>query len=162
VPGTGVVLNNSMSNFTFNDLKHPNALAPGKRSRSTIAPTIVFRDAKPVLAIGVPGSARIPTALLQALLDRLALNRPLADAIGDARFHFATSARSDEPTSFEAEQGFPEDVAAELRAKGWKVEFPEVAGTGRHFGGINAVEFNGDGSLLGIPDPRRTNAAAGY
>jgi gamma-glutamyltranspeptidase len=45
---------------------------------------------------------------------------------------------------------------------GWKVVLPEEAGRGRHFGGINAIEFNADGSLTGYADPRRTNVAVGW
>ena len=160
-PGTGVVMNNSMSNFAFSDLKAINAVAPGKRSRSTIGPTIVLRGGKPAFAIGIPGSSRIPTALLQALLDRLAFDRPLAEAIGDTRVHWSSPFRSDESEAFEAEQSFPAADAAKLRDLGWKVVLREAAGTGRYFGGINAVEFNADGSLTGYADPRRTNVAGG-
>ncbi len=161
-PGTGVVLNDSMSNFTFTDAKSLNALLPGRRPRSTIGPTIVLRDGRPVFAIGIPGSSRIPTALLQVLLDRLALRRPLAEAIGDTRVHFSSPFRRDDVEAFEAEQSFPHAEAVALQARGWKVNLPEPAGTGRHFGGINAIEFNADGTLTGFADPRRTNVAAGY
>ncbi len=162
VPGTGIVLNDSMSNFAFNDPASLNYVAPGKRPRSTIAPTLVLHDGKPVLAIGIPGSARIPTALLQALLDRLVFNRSLADAIGDSRFHFDRNWRRDDEESIEAEQSFPANETEALRALGWKVNLTEPAGTGRIFGGINAIEFNPDGTLTGYADPRRTNAAVGY
>lgn len=161
-PGTGVVLNNSMSNFAVTGPDSPNYLAPGRRSRSTIGPTIVLRGGKPVFAIGIPGSSRIPTALLQALFDRLVLNRPLAEAIGDTRFHFQSSFKPEDGETFEAEQSFPAAEAAALQSFGWKVVLREAAGTGRYFGGINAVEFNADGSLTGYADPRRTNVAAGY
>jgi gamma-glutamyltranspeptidase/glutathione hydrolase len=161
-PGTGIVLNDSMSNFNFTEPAHANFVAPGKRPRSTIGPTIVFQNGKPVLALGIPGAARIPTALLQVLLDRLALQRPLADAIGDTRVHYATARRSEEADTFEAEKSFPTGVAAQLAQRGWKIALPEEAGRGRHFGGINAVEINADGSLTGFADPRRTNAAMGY
>ena len=161
-PGTGVILNNSMSNFAFSDVKALNYLAPGKRPRSTISPTIVFREGRPVFALGIPGSSRIPTAMLQVLLDRLVLNRPLAEAIGDTRFHFDSNWRRDNEETFEAETSLPAADVAALTALGWKVSLPEVAGVGRHFGGINAIELNADGSLTGYADPRRTNAAIGY
>ena len=161
-PGTGVVLNDSMSNFAFTDERSLNYVVPGKRSRSTISPTIVFRDGKPAFALGIPGAARIPTAMLQALLDRLVFNRPLAEAIGDTRFHFVSSATKNEAEAFEAEQSLPSAEVEALRALGWKVVLPEAAGTGRHFGGINAIEFHADGTLTGYADPRRTNVAAGY
>jgi hypothetical protein len=161
-PGTGVVMNDSMSNFSFTDSKSINYLAPGRRSRSTIAPTIVLHGGKPDFAIGIPGAGRIPTALLQTLLDRLALKRSLAEAIGDTRVHFVSSIRRDQGEAFEAEQSFPHTEAKALQALGWKVNLPEPAGTGRYFGGINAVEFNADGTLTGYADPRRTNVAGGY
>lgn len=161
-PGTGVVMNDSMSNFNFSHAQDLNHAVPGKRSRSTIAPTIVLREGKPVFAAGIPGAARIPTAMLQLFMDRLVFNRPLAEAIGDTRVHYAAAFRADEVEKFEAEQSFPAAEADGLRARGWTVELPEVAGRGRHFGGINAIEFNRDGTLTGYADPRRTNVAAGY
>jgi gamma-glutamyltranspeptidase/glutathione hydrolase len=161
-PGTGVVMNDSMSNFTFADPKSVNYVASGKRSRSTIGPTIVLRAGKPVFAVGIPGASRIPTALLQVLLDRLVLERPLADAIGDTRFHFSAAVRGDDGETFEAEQSFPHAESKALQGKGWKVNLPERAGTGRFFGGINAVEFNIDGTVTGFADPRRTNVAVGF
>jgi len=167
-PGTGVVMNDSMSNFGYSDAKHANFVAPGKRARSTISPTIVFRAGQPVFAMGIPGAARIPTAMLQGLLDRLALNRPLAEAIGDTRVHYVAPLNRGDTEAFEAERSLPAAVVDGLRAKGWRVVLPEDPGRGRHFGGLNAIEFNADGSpagagtLTGYADPRRTNAAAGY
>jgi gamma-glutamyltranspeptidase/glutathione hydrolase len=161
-PGTGVVLNNSMSNFDYKDAKNPDYLAPGRRPRSTISPTIIRRGGRPVLAIGIPGSTRIPTAMLQVLLDHLVLHRPLADAIGDTRFHFTLPRKTGDVETFEAEQSLPAAVADAVHALGWKVELSEPAGRGRRFGGMSAVELNPDGTLTGYADPRRTNSAAGY
>lgn len=161
-PGTGVVMNNSMSNFAVTGPAAPNYLAPGKRPRSTIGPTIVLRNGKPVFAIGIPGSSRIPTALLQALLDRLTLNRPLVEAIGDTRIHFQAGLQSNETDVIEAERSLPAAVASGLQEKGWKVVLREEPGRGRYFGGLNAVEFNADGTMTGYADPRRTNVAAGF
>lgn len=161
-PGTGVVLNNSMSNFEYGDPQHVNFVATGRRPRSTIAPTIVFREGRPMLALGVPGAARIPTTMLQVLLDRLVLGRTLADAIGDNRFHFSIPWRPGDVATFEAEQSFPSGPANALRKLGWKVQFIEPTGRGRKFSGVNAVEFGPGGQLTGIADPRRTNAALGY
>ncbi len=161
-PGTGVVMNDSMSNFSYTDPAGVNYVAPGKRPRSTIAPVIVFRAGRPVFAIGIPGAARIPTAMLQALIDRLTLARPLADAIGDTRIHFNRNWRRNDEESFETEASLPEAEVAGLRRLGWKVELAEPAGTGRLFGGINAIEFVPGGGYVGYADPRRTNHAVGY
>jgi gamma-glutamyltranspeptidase / glutathione hydrolase len=161
-PGTGVVMNNSMSNFAFSDRRNINYIAPGKRARSTISPTLVFRGDKPMLAIGLPGSSRIPTAMLQVLIDRLVLNRPLAEAIGDTRVHYVANFGRDEVHTFEAERSFPRALADGLRKRGWKIVLTEAAGRGRYFGGVNAVEIGSNGTLTGYADPRRPNAAAGY
>lgn len=161
-PGTGVVLNDSMSNFAYSDPQSINYVAPGKRPRSTIAPTMVFRAGRPIFAIGIPGAARIPTALLQALLDRLAFDRPLSEAIGDTRIHFELNWRKDNQESLQAEASLPAADIAALSRLGWKVELAEPAGAGQIFGGINAIEVNAAGGYTGYADPRRTNAARGY
>ena len=161
-PGTGVVLNDSMSNFNFTEPGSINYVAPGKRPRSTIAPTIVFRAGRPVFALGIPGAVRIPTAMLQALLDRLTLDRPLAEAIGDTRVHFNSNWRRDDEESIQVENSFPAGEVTALRGLGWKVELAEPAGTGRTFGGINAIELNPGDGYTGYADPRRTNLAVGY
>jgi gamma-glutamyltranspeptidase/glutathione hydrolase len=161
-PGTGVVLNNSMSNFTFNEPENINYVAPGKRSRSTISPTIVFRGGKPVLALGLPGYSRIPTAMLQVLLDRLVLGRPLEEAIGDTRVHYMMPFQGEAGPTFEAERSMPAAVAEEMQRLGWTIALPENPGRGRYFGGINAVEIDAGGTLTGFADPRRTSVAVGY
>jgi gamma-glutamyltranspeptidase/glutathione hydrolase len=161
-PGTGIVLNNSMGTFAFDESTSINFVAPGRRPRTAISPTLVFRGGTPVFALGVPGAVRIPTAMLQVLLDRLTLNRPLAEAIGDTRFHFDSPWRKGETEAFEAERSLPASEAEALRSRGWKVVLSEAAGRGRSFGGVNAVEFNPDGTLTGLADPRRTNAAIGW
>lgn len=161
-PGTGIVLNNSMSNFDFKDAKNPNYVTAGRRPRSAVAPTFVLLRGQPILAIGVPGAARIPTAMLQVLLDYLVLHRRLGEAIGDTRFHFIVPWKPGDVETFEAEQTLAKSTAASLRALGWKVDLSEPAGRGRHFGGVNAVEISAEGLLTGYADPRRTNVAVGY
>ncbi len=162
VPGTGIILNDSMSNFSFGDTASPNAVAAGQRPRSTISPTLVFEQGRPRVALGLPGGSRIPTAMLQVLLDRLAWHRPLDEAIGDVRVHFNPGWRNDGVDALEVESGLEESVVAALIRQGWKVEIKEPAGQGLHFGGVNAVEFEADGGLTGFADPRRSNWAAGY
>ncbi len=100
--------------------------------------------------------------LARQVLEELRLGRPLVEAIGDTRVHYYSPYRKEEPETFEAEQSLPPADARELEARGWKVVLFEPAGRGHHFGGINAVEFNADGSRTGYADPRRTNAAVGY
>lgn len=162
-PGTGVVMNDSLSNFSFTNAKSANTVAPGKRARSTTSPSIVFLEGRPVLAIGIPGAQRIPIAMMQVMLDHLAFQRPLAEAIGDTRLHLLNPEASTDPNNvWEVEASFPESDAKSLRALGWTVNKMEKAGTGRHFGGFTAIAIGPDGTLTGFADPRRTNAAVGY
>lgn len=162
-PGTGVVLNDTMSDFAFASPKSVNYVAPGKRPRTTTAPAIVFRDGKPVLAIGLPGAGRIPTAMLQVLLDHFAFNRPLEEAIGDTRLHLVGPTSAAAPNNvWQVENSFPDSEAAALRALGWTVNKVEAPGRGNHFGGFNAIALAPDGTLTGYADPRRTNQAMGY
>jgi gamma-glutamyltranspeptidase/glutathione hydrolase len=159
-PGTGVVLNNTMSNFSVFTEESPNIIVAGKRPRSTVTPVILLRDGKPVAAAGIPGAARIPTAMIQTLLDVLHFGRSWEEAIADTRWHLATSGGSEEPTKLvHIEAGADDSLVAGLRERGWTVEQPE--GT-EYFGGITAIEIRTDGSLRGVADQRRTNWAAGF
>lgn len=160
VLAAGIILNNSMSNFALDDPGHPNYIAPGRRPRSTITPTLVLRDDRPTLALGAPGGQRIPTAMVQVLLDHLVLGRPLNEAIGDTRLHWFRSGDGSVPDTLESESSLPLDVELGLRSRGWKVDRREDPGTGRHFGGVNAIYLGPDGVWEGVADPRRSNAVA--
>jgi gamma-glutamyltranspeptidase len=76
--------------------------------------------------------------------------------------HFAIPWRAGQTETLEAEQSLPAELGTAMQARGWRINLREPAGRGRRFGGINAVEFNADGTLNGYADPRRTNAAVGY
>ncbi len=80
VPGTGVLLNNTMALFDPHP-GHTLSVAPGKRMTSSMAPTIVFRDGEPVLALGLPGGVRIFTSVLQALVNLIDHGMTLQEAV---------------------------------------------------------------------------------
>lgn len=162
VVAAGVVMNDSMSNFAFSDERSPNFVAPGRRPRSTITPTIVIKEGRPVMAVGVPGASRIPTAIVQALVDVLVFERPIEDAVGDTRVHWQNPLDPKRLDTIEAEATLGADVVTALRRLGWDVSLREPAGTGRTFGGINVISLSGDGEIRGYADPRRTNAARGF
>jgi gamma-glutamyltranspeptidase / glutathione hydrolase len=162
VVAAGVIMNDSMSNFAFTEETSPNLVAPGRRPRSTITPTLVFRDRRPVLAVGIPGAARIPTAVLQFLVDVVVFERPVEEAIGDTRIHWHNPLERGKPDAIETERSLDPAVVKGLEARGWEVSLREPAGTGRHFGGLNVIAIAPDGTLTGYADPRRTNAAVGY
>ncbi|MFI6285199.1 gamma-glutamyltransferase [Streptomyces sp. NPDC051018] len=89
VPGRGFLLNNELTDFSFAPatpaVHDPNLPGPGKRPRSSMSPTIVLDDGRPVLALGSPGGATIITTVLQALTGRLDRGLPLAEAIAAPR-----------------------------------------------------------------------------
>ncbi|MFF0222187.1 gamma-glutamyltransferase [Streptomyces sp. NPDC004629] len=100
VPGRGFLLNNELTDFSFapaNPAVHdPNLPGPGKRPRSSIAPTIVLdRHGRPVVALGSPGGATIITTVLQTLTEFLDRHLPLVDAIAAPRASQRNAARTE-------------------------------------------------------------------
>ncbi|MEU5808468.1 gamma-glutamyltransferase [Streptomyces sp. NPDC047718] len=89
VPGRGFLLNNELTDFSFAPatpgVPDPNLPGPGKRPRSSMAPTIVLDHGRPVLAVGSPGGATIITTVLQVLTEHLDRGMPLVDAIAAPR-----------------------------------------------------------------------------
>jgi gamma-glutamyltranspeptidase/glutathione hydrolase len=152
VPGYGFLLNNELTDFNLDaatgETSGVNSVAPGKRPRSSIAPTIVLRDGKPFLALGSPGGASIITTVAQVLLDRLDFGMSLPDAIAAPRL----SQRNTETTQTEAAfLGTPE--AAALEARGQK--FMVSTGTAAEIGAATGIEFLGDGKVLAAAEPVR-------
>jgi gamma-glutamyltranspeptidase/glutathione hydrolase len=101
VPGRGFLLNNELTDFDFppyTDPPPPNAVAGGKRPRSSISPTIVFKHGRPVEALGSPGGATIITTVLQILVNQVEFNQSLPAAIAAPR----ASQRNGSSTSAEA------------------------------------------------------------
>jgi gamma-glutamyltranspeptidase/glutathione hydrolase len=159
-PGTGILLNDSMSNFSTGRKTACNYVAPGKRERSTIAPIIVTKNDKPVLALGIPGGQRIPTTTLQLLTDILHFDLPLDEAFDRPRFHVRRPLTAEESANIvDLEHDAPAEFDELLRAKGWKPERHQR--NGGYFGGGSAVQYLSSGKLQAVADLRRTNAADG-
>lgn len=158
-PGTGVVLNNSMSNFN-RTAGNPNEVKAGCRPRTTISPAVIVRDGKLVAGIGLPGGSRIPSAMVQVVTDYLMFGRSLEDAIAAPRFHPVTRRAGQPENRFETEKETDYRVAETLRDKyGWK---DGTDAETESFGGVNAVEIMPDGRRRGYADQRRSNTAMGY
>ncbi|MEU8974871.1 gamma-glutamyltransferase [Streptomyces monashensis] len=109
VPGRGFLLNNELTDFSFtpaNPAVHdPNLPGPGKRPRSSIAPTIVLdRHDVPVVALGSPGGATIITTVLQTLTEFLDRHLPLVDAIAAPRASQRNAAQTElEPALYNSD-----------------------------------------------------------
>ena len=150
VPGRGFLLNNELTDFSFTDTQDgadPNLPGPGKRPRSSMAPTIVLQDGRPLLALGSPGGSTIITTVLQTLVNRLDLGMPLDQAVAAPR---ATPRNG---TSIEAEPGFPRE---DLEALG------HVFAPNPEIGAAAAIEVLDRGRFLAVAEPeRRGGGSAG-
>ena len=96
VPGYGFLLNNEMTDFDFSG-PHPNIPEAGKRPRSSMAPTIVLKNGKPVFTVGSPGGATIITTVLQTIVNHLDLGMSMDKALAAPRM----SERNDSTTQVE-------------------------------------------------------------
>ncbi|WP_245330299.1 gamma-glutamyltransferase [Bradyrhizobium sp. AS23.2] len=155
--GTGVLLNNELDDFTaavgasnayglvgF----EPNLPGPGKRPLSSMSPTIVLKDGKPVLVTGSPGGSRIISTVLQVIVNVLDYKMDVAAAVAAPRLHHQWL-----PDEVRVESGFPDDVLFELKAMNHLLVEP----MGQTSANSILVTPNGP---LGAPDPRTRGAEA--
>jgi gamma-glutamyltranspeptidase/glutathione hydrolase len=136
VPGTGMLLNNTMALFD----PHPGhvlSIVAGKRMTSSMAPTILLRDGRPVLALGLPGGMRIFASVLQAIVNVVDHGMSLQEAVEAPRVWT-------QGQELEVEAAVGEEVRAGLAARGHHVvPVAHVAG------GMGAIAFEADGTLTG-------------
>ncbi|MGO1167574.1 MAG: gamma-glutamyltransferase, partial [Janibacter sp.] len=89
VPGYGFLLNNELTDFNFSPttkgVPDPNLPGPGKRPRSSMAPTIVLKDGKPWMTAGSPGGATIITTVAQLIAGVADRGMPIGDALAAPR-----------------------------------------------------------------------------
>jgi gamma-glutamyltranspeptidase/glutathione hydrolase len=158
--GTGILLNNELDDFAAKP-GAPNAFgllgnaanAPGPRKRplSSMTPTIVFKDGKPVLVTGAPGGSRIPTTVLQVVLNTLDGRMTIGDAVSAPRLHHQWW-----PDEVIVEPYFSPDKVLALVALGHRVKL------GSLFGSAHSIAI-GPETLTGAADLRARGAgAAGY
>jgi gamma-glutamyltranspeptidase/glutathione hydrolase len=134
---------------------HPNALAPGKRPRTTLSPSLAFRDGEPYLAFGTPGGDQQDQWSLHVFLQHAVAGLDLQAAIDAPAFHTNHLISSFHPRSFqprvvELESRFGEEVATELEARGHDVALTEPWALGR----VSAVARERDGLLKAGSNPR--------
>lgn len=148
----GFLLNNELTDFSFRShvggVPVANRVEPGKRPRSSMAPTIVLRDGRPVLVVGSPGGSRIIGYVVKAIIARLdwGLDVQAAVALPNMVNRFGT---------FDVELGrVDEGLAASLGAIGFGIE-RRVLNSGLH-----AISLGPEG-LRGGADPRREGVALG-
>ncbi|MCI0589739.1 MAG: gamma-glutamyltransferase [Planctomycetes bacterium] len=163
VPGTGFLLNNEMDDFVSNPEsdKTPNRIEPGKRMLSSMTPTVVSREGKPLWVLGTPGGTRIPATLTQVLVNLIDHGMDLSRAVRAPRIHqtWAQATRQGEYESdtLEAEPlALPADVRSNLERRGHRVVERKSS-----FCSVQAIAILPDGTRVGFSDPRRGGTAAG-
>jgi len=150
-PGTGIVLNNEMDDFSAKPGVanayglvggEANAIAAGKRPLSSMTPTLVLKDGKPVLVTGSPGGARIITTVLQTISNTIDFAMNPHEAAATPRFHHQWT-----PDELRVEKGFSADTLARLRQWGHNIALKPAMGR------TQTIQLQG-GMLYGASDPR--------
>jgi gamma-glutamyltranspeptidase/glutathione hydrolase len=165
VPGYGFLLNNELTDFNFPSTFNAatgnpgaNDVAPGKRPRSSMSPTILLKDGEPFAAYGSPGGATIINTVLQITLNLLDHGMTIQDAIDAPRIHSgASGVVSCEvgplfPMGFTPTPAFSPAVLDALRAMGHTVQQCTNASQGSVQGVIIDLR---NGKQFGGADPRR-------
>jgi gamma-glutamyltranspeptidase/glutathione hydrolase len=119
---TGVPLGNRMTVFDL-DADSPNVLAPGKRPRTTLTPSVILKDGKPFLAIGTPGGDNQDQNLVSVMLNLMVAGMPLQEAIEAPRinslhFHNSFATKEALPGVLEVEEAIPADIRDKLGVRG--------------------------------------------
>ncbi len=159
VKGGGFVLNNQMDDFSakpgvpnsFGVIGgEENAIAPKKRPLSSMSPTIVLRDGKPVLALGSPAGSQIINCVTLSILNYVSYRMPLWDAITAVRYHHQWT-----PDQILVEApGLPEPTEKALKDMGYTIKTDGIGCK------IQAIAYE-EGRLHGVSDPRGEGLAAG-
>jgi gamma-glutamyltranspeptidase/glutathione hydrolase len=147
----GFLLNNQLTDFSFrshqNGVPIANRVEPGKRSRSSMSPTIVLKDGQPVLVIGSPGGSRIIPYVINAIIAHLDWGMDVQAAVSmpHAVNRFGT---------YDLEKGTAaQELKPALQAMGYKVNLRGLNS------GLHAISIGG--GLKGGADPRREGLASG-
>ena len=161
VPGTGILLNNEMDDFSAKPGapnaygligNEKNSIEPNKRMLSSMSPTIVIKDNKFYLATGSPGGSRIITTVVQILSNVIDHNMNIAEATHAPRFHHQW-----QPDELRIEQfGFSKDTINKLKSMNHTIVTKMAMGSTQSIMKVN-------NTLYGASDPRKPSAlTVGY
>ena len=159
-PGTGIVMNDQMDDFSAQPGSpnlfglvgsEANAIKPGKKPLSSMAPTILRNsEGKVRFVLGAAGGPKIPTAVFLTLLNRIRFGMSLPDAVSAPRFH-----EQWKPESLHLEKfGFGYETKRLLSEMGYRLE--ESSSMAR----VYALERFANGRIWGAVDPRGEGYAA--
>jgi gamma-glutamyltranspeptidase/glutathione hydrolase len=153
VGGTGIILNNEMKNF---GTRGPNAIAPGKRMRTTIAPSILIKDGRTFATLGTPGAARIVSTMTLLVSNLVDFKMGIQDAIEAPRFY-----ARDTEADLQVEARMPAATIEALVKMGYSVK--TLGEYDLFFGGAQGIVIDPKTRMrIGGADPRRDGAVVGY
>jgi gamma-glutamyltranspeptidase/glutathione hydrolase len=134
IEGLGLVMGHGMSRFDFVP-GHPNSPKVGKRMHHNMSPTIVLKEGRPALAVGLPGGPKIISVTAQLVMSVIDFGASAEEAVEAPRVH----TEGDEPVAVSSKVG--DGVMEELRAMGHKVRRgQDVGGLPMEIGGrANAI-----------------------
>ena len=164
VPGTGVVLNNEMDDFAIapgvpNAFglvgAEANAVSAGKRPLSSMSPTLVLEEGRPILTVGAAGGPKIITQVVLTLVRFLDLGLPLEKAVGRPRYHHQWK-----PDRVVVEARMDAAIVRRLEALGHRVV--RSASRLRAPGDRLRHAAAGGGAFVGVADPRASGKARGW
>lgn len=153
--GTGILLNNEMDDFSAKPGVpngygliggDANAVEGRKRPLSSMSPTLVFKDGKPIMATGSPGGSRIITTTLQIIMNVIDHKMNIAEATNAVRIHHQWL-----PDELRIEKGLNQDTIKLLKAKGQNVVEKEAMGSTQSI-------MHTDQGFFGASDPRTPSA----
>lgn len=130
---TGVLMGQRLQS-AMTDPNSPNVVAPGKRPRITLTPTLVVKDGQPFMVLSTPGGDNQDQALLQVLLNIIEFGMNPQEAVEAARFdtqHYVSSFDDHEflPGTLNIESRVDEKTIENLKARGHKVKVQTPFGT---------------------------------
>lgn len=149
----GFLLDNQLHDFSV-AYWEANAPEAGKRPRSSMTPTVLLRDGKPVASLGSPGGEAIVSTVAQIICDIVDFGLSVDEAINLPRIYQNCTG----PLSVEG--GHDQAVLTELESIGHELQRRDALDY--FFGGVHAVVRNADGSLTGAADPRRDGGVVAY
>ena len=152
VPQTGIALQNRGTNFSL-DESSENCLAPGKKAFHTIIPGFITKAGEAVGPFGVMGGFMQPQGQMQVVCNVLDFGMNPQAALDAPRFQWT------EGMKYEVEDDFPEDVIADLRARGHEIELFKDR---MSFGRGQIIWKNENGILTGATEPRADGAVAAW
>jgi gamma-glutamyltranspeptidase/glutathione hydrolase len=160
VPGLGVMLNDRGQDFELED-GHANQVAPHKRCRHTLSPSLVYRDGAPVYAYGTRGGEIQPFTLLQLVTNLLVHGMDPQLALDAPRWTIEPQDAGPAVANLGLERRFAAEAQEELRRLGHPVTL--IADFNLNCGTSNIVQFDRDrGVLLGGADPRGDGVALAF